>query len=229
MRSFILAFLCFGFLFAAAQKKAPAIAIEEVTRIQKVLSSDEMEGRAVFTPGIEKAADFISAEFKKAGIKPWKEDLYFQEFHMQRSTLVSASGAIDGNPVTDNNTILISASKEVSVNNNSGYELVRIKKGDTLFTSLQRFMSSEKNYLVIADTVHSRQFNGIKRWSRQGATPGNTIVIILTAAEGNEFSVNVKQETEALSLKNIVGIIPGTSRKDEYVIFSGHYDHLGIG
>lgn len=29
-------------------------------------------------------------------------------------------------------------------------------------------------------------------------------------------------------LKNIVGIIPGKSKKDEYVIFSAHYDHIGI-
>jgi Zn-dependent M28 family amino/carboxypeptidase len=26
-----------------------------------------------------------------------------------------------------------------------------------------------------------------------------------------------------------VGVLPGKSKKDEYVIFSGHYDHLGIG
>jgi Zn-dependent M28 family amino/carboxypeptidase len=30
-------------------------------------------------------------------------------------------------------------------------------------------------------------------------------------------------------MANVVGILPGKSKKDEYVIFSGHYDHLGIG
>jgi Zn-dependent M28 family amino/carboxypeptidase len=30
-------------------------------------------------------------------------------------------------------------------------------------------------------------------------------------------------------LKNVVGVIPGKSKKDEYVVFGGHYDHLGIG
>jgi Zn-dependent M28 family amino/carboxypeptidase len=30
-------------------------------------------------------------------------------------------------------------------------------------------------------------------------------------------------------MANVVGIIPGRSKKNEYVIFSGHYDHLGIG
>ena len=32
-----------------------------------------------------------------------------------------------------------------------------------------------------------------------------------------------------MKLKNVVGIIPGKKQKDEYVIFSGHYDHIGIG
>jgi Zn-dependent M28 family amino/carboxypeptidase len=30
-------------------------------------------------------------------------------------------------------------------------------------------------------------------------------------------------------LTNVVGVLPGKSRKDEYVIFSAHYDHLGVG
>jgi Zn-dependent M28 family amino/carboxypeptidase len=30
-------------------------------------------------------------------------------------------------------------------------------------------------------------------------------------------------------LTNVVGILPGKTRKDEYVIFSAHYDHLGVG
>ena len=30
-------------------------------------------------------------------------------------------------------------------------------------------------------------------------------------------------------MTNVVGVLPGKTRKDEYVIFSGHYDHLGVG
>ena len=30
-------------------------------------------------------------------------------------------------------------------------------------------------------------------------------------------------------LTNVVGILPGKTRKEEYVIFSAHYDHLGVG
>lgn len=31
-----------------------------------------------------------------------------------------------------------------------------------------------------------------------------------------------------MPLANVVGVLPGKSKKNEYVIFSGHYDHLGI-
>ena len=30
-------------------------------------------------------------------------------------------------------------------------------------------------------------------------------------------------------MKNVVGVLPGKSKKNEYVVFSAHYDHLGIG
>ncbi|HET6994382.1 MAG TPA: M20/M25/M40 family metallo-hydrolase, partial [Chitinophagaceae bacterium] len=39
----------------------------------------------------------------------------------------------------------------------------------------------------------------------------------------------IKNELTEQHLKNVVGVLPGKSKKEEYVIFSGHYDHLGIG
>jgi Zn-dependent M28 family amino/carboxypeptidase len=43
-------------------------------------------------------------------------------------------------------------------------------------------------------------------------------------------SIRVSDEVKSdeLPLFNVAGIIPGKSRPDEFVIFSGHYDHLGI-
>ncbi len=35
-------------------------------------------------------------------------------------------------------------------------------------------------------------------------------------------------KSEQLPLFNIAGIIPGKTKPNEYVVFSGHYDHLGI-
>jgi len=59
-------------------------ATDSETRMKKdlaFLASDECEGRGPTTKGIDKAADYIAAEFKKLGLKPLgKNDSYFQSF-----------------------------------------------------------------------------------------------------------------------------------------------------
>jgi hypothetical protein len=52
---FILGLLIATTLFASGQRLDYIINAEEVERIEKVLASDEMRGRRVFTPEIEKA------------------------------------------------------------------------------------------------------------------------------------------------------------------------------
>ncbi|MCH9650315.1 MAG: M28 family peptidase [Deltaproteobacteria bacterium] len=35
--------------------------------------------------------------------------------------------------------------------------------------------------------------------------------------------------SDEIAAKNVVGILPGTERPDEHILFTGHHDHLGIG
>ena len=60
-------------LWAAEEKAAEkgAALVESETRLREdvgVLASDEYEGRGVGTAGLDKAADYVAAEFKKAGL-----------------------------------------------------------------------------------------------------------------------------------------------------------------
>ncbi len=43
----------------------------------------------------------------------------------------------------------------------------------------------------------------------------------------SELSATAGMSTETLESSNVIGIIPGTSKKDEYVFFTSHYDHIG--
>ena len=55
--------------------------LERMRKDITYLASDECEGRGVGTKGLDKAADYIAAEFKKAGLKPGGVDgTYFQPF-----------------------------------------------------------------------------------------------------------------------------------------------------
>jgi len=46
---------------------------------------------------------------------------------------------------------------------------------------------------------------------------------------GVTASVKITQTIKRDVSKNVVGLIEGTDRKDEYIIYSAHWDHLGVG
>ena len=75
----LISFIAAGYILSAQTKVDNIINVKDVTRIQKTLSSDEMLGRAVHTPGIEKAAEFIASEFKKAGLQTLGEAKDFRQ------------------------------------------------------------------------------------------------------------------------------------------------------
>ncbi|MDB5469902.1 MAG: M28-family zinc peptidase [Caulobacter sp.] len=47
--------------------------------------------------------------------------------------------------------------------------------------------------------------------------------------KGATFSADFKVKPQVIVSKNVVGLLPGKTHPDEYVIYSGHWDHLGIG
>ena len=44
----------------------------------------------------------------------------------------------------------------------------------------------------------------------------------------NDFNVTSASEVSNTSLTNVVGILPGKSKANEVVLYSAHYDHLGV-
>ena len=56
-----------------------------------------------------------------------------------------------------------------------------------------------------------------------------SVVFVLSDKIPQKFSIDVQHEFTELKLNNVAGVLPGKSKKEEFVIFSAHYDHLGIG
>ncbi|GIW78333.1 MAG: hypothetical protein KatS3mg105_0140 [Gemmatales bacterium] len=66
---------------ALSLEAANNAAVSRVGGDIKYLASDELEGRGPDTPGLQKAAEYIRSEFKKAGLKSGvKDGSYFQPF-----------------------------------------------------------------------------------------------------------------------------------------------------
>jgi Zn-dependent M28 family amino/carboxypeptidase len=58
---------------------------------------------------------------------------------------------------------------------------------------------------------------------------GNSVVFVFGATEATQFSIEGTNTITKNSLNNVVGMLKGKSKPNEYVVFSGHYDHLGVG
>ncbi len=219
-------------LFSFAQKIDKIINPTEVERIERILSADDMQGRKTFTPGIDKAADFIAAEFAKSKLSYFGNlKSYFQEFAMTKSKPVEVSGSIDNEPLTTDNIAANTTAKEISINSLKDYEVVIIRATDTFNRKVFPLFELEKNLLVLVDTAHRNRFKSIQRFAGNAKFPsGVSQVFVLTGnLNPTAFNLHIKNEQTAQYLKNVIGVIPGKSRKDELVVFSGHYDHLGIG
>lgn len=47
--------------------------------------------------------------------------------------------------------------------------------------------------------------------------------------EGATFSATYDVDSQVITSRNVAGLLPGAKRPDETVIYSGHWDHLGVG
>ena len=212
-----------------AQSIDVIINTQEVERIEKTLSADDMQGRRTFTPGIDKAAAFIAEEFKKAGLQTFKQNgNYLQSFNMVKAKFLSASANFDGNEIDPRNIIALTCKPDLLINEQSGYELVRITKADNFNTESRKYSSMAKNYVVLVDSSYAANFSRLIRLKSNMFESNNSVVFILSQQIPNKFTIQSKHEISTQPLSNVVGIIPGKSLANEYVIFSGHYDHLGI-
>ena len=224
----LLILLCIS-IHSYAQNPIDLISVTETERIEKILSSDEMQGRRTFTPGIEKAAAFIAAEFQQTGLQKWKNSTSFlQSFSMIRPRMIEVKGTI-GEAQLDMRMInIVSIQQSLEISQASGYEVVFIKKEDNYINEVRKIMGSSKNTMVIVDTAHIRIFS---RFPQRGGMlyPSQSNLIFLLGSEApSAFNITCKQEITAMPLANVVGVLPGKTKPNEYVIFSGHYDHLGI-
>jgi hypothetical protein len=188
-----------------------------------------MLGRRTFTPGIDRAAGFIAAEFEKAGLLPVDGKGFFQSFMMVRTRVTEVKASLNGHAFETGKVAVISSAKRLNLSPLSGYQKVIIRSADTLQLQLRRMQAEKKNFIVSVDTAHAGIFNRIREQRRQQFASDYNIIMLLTTEPLEDYAIEIQQEVSEMPLKNVVGMLPGRSRKDEYVIFSGHYDHLGIG
>ncbi|MGZ9735116.1 M28 family metallopeptidase [Flavobacterium sp. GNP002] len=207
------------------------IKTKDVTKIEKVLSADDMQGRRAFTPGIDKASSFIESQFKKIGLQTFNGAKDFkQEFFMTESKNVSLNVLIDGKAIDKADVVSFSYQPQMAMTEKSDVQVVKINAGDKFGPKFYEYYQSAKNLLVLVDASFKARIPNVRHITQMSANPGgNTVVFVFGATEATQFSIEGTNTVTKKALNNVVGVLKGKSKPNEYVVFSGHYDHLGVG
>lgn len=233
MRKFLVVVLFTTGLSAQAQKSIDInkiITVADVTRIEKTLASDDMEGRKAFTPGIEKAADFIAGEFQKIGLTYFKDlKSYRQSFNVYKSTPVSSEGTLNGQTADFKKIIAVSTDEELVVNNFTDYKVQLLDTGISLLRVARDIVNSKQKSIIVVPEFYSKQFSRLNGFNRNSLTKYVPVIFILADKIPTEINITFKHKIDESPLSNMVAVLPGKTKPEEIVVFSAHYDHLGIG
>ncbi len=294
-------------------KFANTITVEDMRKHLTIIAGDEFEGRETGTPGIDKAAEYISTHLKSLGITPpGKRRTYYQPVSFSFSKWLDSDifigttrykhlwdylsfpdknthmpvikadevlflgyGIDDpqysdykkndvkgkvimiykGEPIKKDSTSWITGTRAMSewttdmdkkliLAKNKGVKLVLIiepdiKKllaqnrrkllgaamqlGDLSKRELPYANSAYISTTLAKDIIGKKEKKVIKSRKRSNKK-GKACDVNLKSP----FVINQSKKIDVLKGNNILGVILGTDKKDEVVIVSAHYDHLGI-
>ena len=83
--------------------------------------------------------------------------------------------------------------------------------------------------IVWVEKSFANSFGNLARLKSTMFKTTTSVIFILTDTAPASYSVEAVHEITEQKMANVVGVLPGKSKVTEYVVFSGHYDHLGVG
>ncbi len=234
-----LIYLPITFLFVlpsivVAQNVNKHIKEKKVSKIIQTLSSDEMRGRSALVPeDINIASAFIEKEFKKIGLQPLNGlNSYRQEFQKIKLLRKNLVAVINGQAIPEEQIILSSDSEIILLNSDTPIDT--IGKTQPLFPTLSSIERKSGDKIILVAKEHEDNFRIAQNYlSRTKILDVNALstgsrLYILNQTKISDIKVTGSQTKELITMTNIVGVLPGKTKSEEQVIFSGHYDHIGI-
>ncbi|MBC7863764.1 MAG: M28 family peptidase [Bacteroidia bacterium] len=181
------------------------------------LTSKVCWGRGYTNKGLEKAAEYLNKSFKTIGLKPLNKKKYSQFLYMNVNTFPGKMEVIaDGKKlipgvhfIVDNESKGISGGFMLFKKDSVTYHAADARSTVPLIISLQKKLT----------------------WSASQKVSEGTIIELLKDSFQKEIkNMDVQIETKFVKnykMQNICGFIPGTEKKDSFIVFTAHYDHLG--
>lgn len=232
----VLALLLFLWLPVAAQHEQ---ALKEICH----LTSPKMAGRGYVKNGHLKAAHYIRNEFNKDGLELLADD-GFQKFNIQVNTF---PGKLQVR--IDNRTLTPGADYLVHPSSAGGKKILPLAFADS--TDLKRLEENSDTCYVISQKVYEllRQSDDRLLYTKTkgallvqephkltwsvGAQPfGIPVFRMLQSVfdfSAKNISFNINQHFYPdFKTQNVLGMIRGSVQPDSFIVFTAHYDHLGM-
>jgi len=198
------------------------------------LASDKLKGRANFSPEIDQAANFISSRFAQIGLKPLQgESSFKQSFSVTNFIPTTLHVELNGAVINDNELAMASTMSTLTWNNTNKIKTHIIAEQDNMRDVLRKINNEGGQHLVVINSEHTKQFASYRSYFQQGLTKltlenqGAIVMILSDETAINSINITATTTISKKSLSNVVGVLPGNGKKNEMVLYSSHYDHLG--
>ncbi len=242
----LLVFVCFQIV---ANAQNPDYARE----VLNVLCSEDFAGRGYVKDGANKAANYIAGEFRKSGLKSYGPD-YFQPIgypviaypyevtiKLDDTELIpgdefiispgcpSIKGVFDLLYV---DSALIDNPSSFRQFEKSGFSHCMIVLNIATKQSLKypdRLQKIKENFYKSRGIIHYNQTK--LTWSVAMDYDKFPNIYMLSGVYKNiptKINIQVVPEVRSYNGKNVIGYIKGSAQPDSVIVFSAHYDHLGM-
>ena len=217
------------------------------------LASPAFSGRGFIDDGMGKAARFLAREMAVAGLKPMRQD-YLQPLDISINTFPGpVELKVDGKMLEPGRDFLV-APQSPSIQGT--YRIRTLKPKDIIQRRYKRLLADPMVFTVIPSPGEEkaiRQFSDSLRWvdpiggkglirlsdrkiywSQSGSLPHRNQVLLDVRAEAwpakaREITLNIRAVPHwEYEVFNVFGMITGTHEPDSMILFTAHYDHLGM-
>jgi hypothetical protein len=221
---------------AFAQRPAAAVSAATVACVVTTLAADELQGRATGQPGNQRAAEFLAAEFRRIGLLPLPGTTsLLQEVPALETTVTSLHVTLNGTPLPASQVLVVTTQARLHWTSLDSVSVLVITSPQELDAHFDELAEPTRNQLVLLVPASADRFAALAaelrgRRIHPAPSPYACVVAVAPASPLTTCQVVATATTRPLQLRNVVGYLPGhdPARHTEYVLFSGHYDHLGI-
>ena len=230
-RFLLVVFAIVGLCCTACSNNAE-IKEENVSRIIKTLSADDMKGRHAFSPEIRDAANFIAEEFQMIGLSPLPgQDDFLQDFSIYSISPSETEVLVNGNEVSEQHYFGL-LNEESFTWQHPDADILYIGEDDNFRETFRTFVSNDEQNMVAVHEGHEKWFHRYRTYFNRSnrsfeVDQEPSDVFVLTSSRIRSYEVSYQNRVKTIPLFNVAGMIEG-KRSNEIVLITAHYDHIGV-